>query len=90
MLKFVDGLVHYICLRYINSTYVSKFQVNTITNIEVIRQNVFSHARVIVIGVSSDLKNKLVAVAKQTGSWFYLVKIPVERFSYEDKLSYDS
>ena len=26
------------------------------TNIEVIRQNVFSHARVMVIGVSSDLK----------------------------------
>ena len=25
-------------------------------NIEVIRQNVFSHARVMVIGVSSDLK----------------------------------
>ena len=27
-----------------------------VTNIEIIRQNVFSHARVMVIGVSSDLK----------------------------------
>ena len=38
-----------------NSTYVSKFQVYTVTNIEVIRQNVFSHTRVRVICVSSDI-----------------------------------
>ena len=48
--------MHYICAQHTDSTYISKFQVNTIRNIEVIRQNVFSHARVMVIGVSSDLK----------------------------------
>ena len=48
--------MHYICARHTNTTYVSKFQVNTVANVEVIRQNVFSHARVMVIGVSSDLK----------------------------------
>ena len=31
------------------------FQVNTVTNIEVFWENVFSHARVEVNGVSSDL-----------------------------------
>ena len=36
--------------------YSTKFQVNTVTNIEVIWKNEFSHARVMVIGVSSDLK----------------------------------
>ena len=51
--------MHYICTRHTNSIYVSKFQVNTVTIIEVIRQNVFSYARVMVIGVSSDL-NKFV------------------------------
>ena len=58
MLKFVDSLMHVICVRHTNSTYISKFQVNTVTNIEVIRQNVFSHARVMVIGVRSDLKHQ--------------------------------
>ena len=53
--------MHYSCTRHTNSTYVSKFQVNqfqvnAVTNSEFIRQNVFSHARVMVIGVSSDLK----------------------------------
>ena len=47
--------MHFICARHTKTIYVSKFQVNTVTNIEVIRQNVFSHARVMVIGVSSDL-----------------------------------
>ena len=51
--------MHYICTSHTNFIYVSKFQVNTVTNIEVIRQNVFSHARVMVIGVNSDL-NKFV------------------------------
>ena len=55
MLKFVESLMHYICFWHANSIYVSKFQVNMVTNNEVIRQNVFSHARVMVIGVGSDL-----------------------------------
>ena len=33
------------------------FQVNTVENIEVIRQNMFNDARVMVIGVGSDLNN---------------------------------
>ena len=42
------------------SIYLTKFQVNTVTHIEVIWENVLSHARVMVIGVSSDLNtNKL-------------------------------
>ena len=48
--------MHFICARPTKNFYVSKFQVNTITNIEAIKQNVFSHARVMVFGVSSDLK----------------------------------
>ena len=39
--------------------YVSKFWVNNVVNIEVIRQNVFSHARIMVIGVSSDLNTNI-------------------------------
>ena len=34
------------------------FQVNTLPNIEVIRQNVFIHAKVMAIGVASDLDLK--------------------------------
>ena len=33
------------------------FQVNTVTDIEVVRRIVFDHARVMVIGVGSDLKS---------------------------------
>ena len=56
MLKYVDSLINHNCAWHTNSIYLSKFQVNTVTNIEVIRQNVqFSHTRVMVIGVSSDL-----------------------------------
>ena len=51
--------MHYICARYTKTIYVSKVQV---TNIEVIRLNVFSHARVMVIGVSSDLHSTLIGV----------------------------
>ena len=36
--------------------YLIKFQVNAVTNIEVIRPKVLSHARVMGIGVGSDLK----------------------------------
>ena len=57
--------MHYICVQHTNSTYVSKFQVNTITNIEVIRQNVFGHARVLVIGVSSDIKSHFLLLISQ-------------------------
>ena len=35
---------------------LDKFQVNTITNIEVMRQIVFNHARVTVIGVGIGLE----------------------------------
>ena len=48
--------MHCICVRHTDSTGVSKFQVNTATNIEVIRQNAFSHARVMVICVNNSLK----------------------------------
>ena len=41
----------------------TKTNKDTITNIEVIRQNVFSHARVMVIGVSSDLKKGICTYA---------------------------
>ena len=37
----------------ISSPYIP---LNTVNNIEVIEKNVFSHTRVMVIGVSSDLK----------------------------------
>ena len=33
-------------------------QINTVTNIKVLRQNVFSHARCMVIGASSVLKSQ--------------------------------
>ena len=49
--------IHYICVWHANSSYLSKFHVNVVTNIEVIRQNVFSHARVMVIGVGRDIKS---------------------------------
>ena len=62
MLKYVDSLMHCICVLYANSIYLSKFQVNIVANNEVIRQNVFSHARVMVIGVGGDLR-PLVALA---------------------------
>ena len=48
--------MQYICCWHTNSIYLSKLQVNTVINIEVIRQSVFSHARVMVIGVGSDPK----------------------------------
>ena len=38
------------------SIYPTRYQVNTVTNIEVIWKNVFSYARSMVIGVSGDLK----------------------------------
>ena len=47
--------MHFTCAWHTKAIYVSKFQVNTVTNIADIRQNVFSHARVMVIGVRSDL-----------------------------------
>ena len=52
--------MHYTCVWHTKSICPSKFQVNTVTNIEVIRLNVICHARVIVIGVSSDLQTYLV------------------------------
>ena len=47
--------MHVNCVWHTKSICPTKFQVNTVRNIEVIRQNLFSHARVMVIGVSSDL-----------------------------------
>ena len=51
--------MHYNCIWHTKPIYLSNFQIDTITNIEVIRQNVFSHARVMVIGVSCDLNKVL-------------------------------
>ena len=48
--------MHYNYVWRIKSIYLTKFQVNTVTNIEVIWKSVFSHARVMAIGDSSDLK----------------------------------
>ena len=56
MLKYVDSFTHYICVWHNNSIHLSKFQVNKVTTIEGIRQNVFSYTRVMVIGVGSDFK----------------------------------
>ena len=49
--------MHYMCVWHTNSIYLSKFLVNTVTHIEVIRQNVCHHTRVMVIGVGNDLKS---------------------------------
>ena len=51
--------MHNNCIWHTKPIYLSNFQIDTITNIEVIRQNVFSHARVMVIGVSCDLNKVL-------------------------------
>ena len=48
--------MHYNYVWHIKSIYPNKFQINTVKNIEVIWENVFSHARVMVIVVSNDLK----------------------------------
>ena len=58
-MKYVESLMYYICAWHANFIYLSKFQINTVTNVEVITQNVFSHTRVMVIGVGSDLKQSL-------------------------------
>ena len=50
--------MHYNCVWHTKSICPTKFQVNTVTLIGVIRQNLLSHARVTVIGVSSDLKEE--------------------------------
>ena len=59
--------MHYNCVRHTKSIYPLslKFKVNTVTNIEVIRQNAFRHARVMVTGVSSDLKKGTVSIFAQ-------------------------
>ena len=49
--------MHYTCVLRNISIYFSKSHVNTVTNVEVIRQNVFSHARVMVIGVNMKEQN---------------------------------
>ena len=51
--------MHYNCIWHTKPLYLSNFQIDTISNIEVIRQNVFRHARVMVIGVSCDLNKVL-------------------------------
>ena len=45
----------------VKSVYLSKVQVNTLTHIEVIRQNVLSHTRAMAIGVSIALKILILA-----------------------------
>ena len=46
MLQYVDCLIHHNYVWHTNFIYLSKVQINTVSNIEVtcIRQNVFSHA----------------------------------------------
>ena len=39
-----------------------------VTHIEVVRENVFSHARVMVIGVGSELKNISIRKSRQPNS----------------------
>ena len=51
--------MHYNCVWHTKPIRLSNFQVDTITNFEVIRQNVLSYARVMVIGVSSVFKSLL-------------------------------
>ena len=54
---YIDIFMHYNCIWHTKSIYKmysSKFQVNMVTNTEAIRQNVISHTRVMVTGVSSD------------------------------------
>ena len=51
--------MHYNCIWHTKLIYLSNFQIDTISNIEVIRQNVFRHARIMVIGVSCDLNKVL-------------------------------
>ena len=51
--------MHYNCIWHTKLIYLSNFQIDMITNNEVIRQNMFSHARVMVIGVSGDLNKVL-------------------------------
>ena len=48
--------MHYNNVWHIKSIYPVKIQVNIVKHTEVIWKSVFSHARVMVIGVSSDLK----------------------------------
>ena len=52
--------MHYNCIWHTKPIYLSNFQIDTIKNIEFIRQNVFNHARVTVIGVSCDLNIVLI------------------------------
>ena len=51
--------MHYNCIWHTKPIYLSNFQIDTISNIEVIRPNVFRHARVMDIGVSCDLNKVL-------------------------------
>ena len=51
--------MHYNCLWLTKPLYLCNLQIDTISNIEVIRQNVFRHSRVMVIGVSCDLNKVL-------------------------------
>ena len=51
-MMYGGSLMHYNCIWHIKSIYLTKFQVNTVTNVDVIWKNVFIHARIMVIGVS--------------------------------------
>ena len=51
--------MHYNCVWRTDAVYLSMIQVNTVTHISVIRQNVFYLVRVMVISASSDLKEIL-------------------------------
>ena len=65
--------MHNICVSHANSTHLTKFQVNNVANNEVIRQNVFSHARVIVIGVEGDFKPPVALAAFHSKAVFLML-----------------
>ena len=72
--------MHYNYVWHAKSIYTTKFQVFTVANIEVIRHNVLSHARVLVIGVSSNLKRTYIisfySILKKTNFGFLLLMTP--------------
>ena len=66
MLKYVDKLTPYITVCHTHSIYLSKCQVNTAKNVDIIRQIVLSHERVIDVG--SDLKCIYIAFEVSKGA----------------------
>ena len=81
--------MHYNCIWHTKPLYLSNFQIDTISNIEVIRQNVFKHARVMVIGVSCDL-NKVLNRASYSVIFpqIFLIKSTIYELPYKNLYLY--